>query len=390
MTGLAVDSVGGVAVAVVGASAAGSGITRLEPGGAVRWERPLPGRATRCELWAGAVYAATVGGPTDDAALVGDPGALVLALDDASGEVRWRLSLTATGWAVISAIAADDGGVVVGGSFTGSLRIGDQVVSSAGDSDGFVARLGHDGKLIWLARVGGTGADAVTALASDGVDVAIAGSFAVEAELRGQQLLARVPTSPYADGFVAVMNSQRATVSLLEPFGGADAESVVAVHLDATAVQVVATVRSEARFGSSSQTMRGALATVLAAYPRRGGEPEVRIIDGTGTVRPSAAAWSPTDRWVAGSFDGALALGELDVTADGTDGWLFEIGANVGHAPRGAGREDVSAIDAGAGGLAIAVHHTAAIALLGADAPVPADIGGGTLVIVGPRSRFSR
>lgn len=400
VSGLAVDDAGGVAVALTGASVGGGGVSRLAPGGAVRWEVALPGRATRCELAAGIVYAATVGagdgalpGAAADAAPLrfrGDPGASVVALDDASGAVRWHAELGSTQWVTVAALVAGDDGVLVGGSFAGTLRVGDLVVTSAGGTDGFVTRLGPDGAPSWLHRVGGVGADAVSALDRAATSIAIAGSFTIDAELRGQQLRAAIPESPYADGFVAIMDADRANVSMLESFGGVDVESAVAVLLDERDVQVIATLRREARFGDAVERQRGQLATAVATYPRRGGSPAVRIIDGDGVVRPTGAARHGDDTLVAGGFDGALALGALDVSSDGTDGWMFDLDAGVGTAARGAGRDDVVAIDAGPGGIAVAVHHTAALRFVGADAAVPADVGGGTLIVVGPRARFFR
>ena len=58
------------------------------------------------------------------------------------------------------------GGVLVGGAFAGTLRIGDRVVTSAGGVDGFWARLDGAGHLVALARMGGDGFDAVTGVAA--------------------------------------------------------------------------------------------------------------------------------------------------------------------------------------------------------------------------------
>src|SRR4051794_35083907 len=71
----------------------------------------------------------------------GEPGAAVAALEAATGAQAWKLAVDSTEWAVIAAIAAAGVGVAIGGTFSGTLRIGDRVVSSAGDTDGFAARL---------------------------------------------------------------------------------------------------------------------------------------------------------------------------------------------------------------------------------------------------------
>ena len=97
--------------------------------------------------------------------------------------------------------------MVVGGSFSGTLRIGAKVVSSAGKTDGFVARLTATGGVAWLVRVGGPGADAVQGVAAAGDRIAIAGTFAAGADLLGQPLPPFDERSVAADGFVAELDA---------------------------------------------------------------------------------------------------------------------------------------------------------------------------------------
>ncbi|HEY0254928.1 MAG TPA: PQQ-binding-like beta-propeller repeat protein, partial [Kofleriaceae bacterium] len=96
--------------------------------------------------------------------LHGEPSSVVVAIDPATGKVRWRLPFDSPEFAVITSIAPivdgvkGSAGIVVGGTFSGTLRVGDavthtanarDVVASAGRSDGFVALLGTDGSLKW-------------------------------------------------------------------------------------------------------------------------------------------------------------------------------------------------------------------------------------------------
>ena len=84
--------------------------------------------------------------------LRGDRACVVIALDD-TGKDRWHLTIDSTEWVLATAMAALGDDVIVGGSFDGTLRIADKVVTSAGGSDGFVARIASDGKLVWLVRL---------------------------------------------------------------------------------------------------------------------------------------------------------------------------------------------------------------------------------------------
>jgi len=98
----------------------------------------------------------------------------VAGLDASTGSVAWKLAIDATEWAAISSLAAISDGVLVGGSFSGTLRIADRVVSSGGRADGFVARISAAGALGWVIRVGGPGADSVAGVAASGDRIAIA------------------------------------------------------------------------------------------------------------------------------------------------------------------------------------------------------------------------
>lgn len=82
-----------------------------------------------------------------------------------------------TGAAEATAIATDaEGGMVVAGTFRGSIGSRGQVVESAGGEDVFVARRAPDGDLLWLRRLGGTTDDRAAAvlLTPDG-DAVVAG-----------------------------------------------------------------------------------------------------------------------------------------------------------------------------------------------------------------------
>lgn len=377
-----------------GASAAGAGAIRLEPGGARRWEIALGQAAGPCVLAGEQVVVATTATgalalPADARApLTGDPGAALVALDDATGAVRWVRAVGATGWVAVAALRAlPDGSVVLGGSFAGTLRSGGHVVTSAAGSDGFVARFAADGTPTWVVRVGGLDADAVTALDGDADAILVGGSFTREADLHGQQLIARAPTSPYPDGFVALLDAATGRPRWLDAFGGADADSVSAVTLEPARATAVVAIRGETAFGNTIERARGELATAIARWPRAatGGPDDVRIIDGE-EVRPMAAQAADATLVLGGSFRGDLALGASDRTADGTDAWLawLHAGDLRGALITGDGRDDVVALAVAGPVLAMALHHTAAVQLGAAKVTTPADPGGATTIVVGP------
>ena len=161
--------------------------------GARTWSVQLAGTGGPLATGNGLVYAAA------SAKLRGDPAAIVSALDAASGAERWKLPIDSTGWSVITALAATSDGVLAAGSFQGTLRAGDSVVGSAGETDGFVARVTADGKVAWLVRMGGPGSDAIQGAAISGDRIAIAGTFAAgsgsPSSMRAAHACGRRPTA---------------------------------------------------------------------------------------------------------------------------------------------------------------------------------------------------
>jgi hypothetical protein len=340
---------------------------------------------------AGRFVAVAVGGTGGAAGLElrGEPGAAVVALDAATGGVAWKLAIDATEWAVIASIAASSDGVLIGGSFSGTLRAGAQVVSSGGGSDGFVARLTAAGQIAWLLRVGGPGADAVQGVAMSGERIAIAGTFAAGADLRG------LPMSPFderllaADGFVAELDDAGAA-RWVQTFGGKADEAVAGVAIDASGrIAIAASVRDTVHVGVADLTASGP-ADGLVAWWKRGGEPvNAALVGGADFDGLRAIAPAGDHVFVGGFYSGALRLGsQALVAAGGDDAFIAELdagGSVAGVWPvSGEGREEITALAAIPGGFIAGIAHTAAVTIGGDRVAAPADPLGGAAVIVRP------
>lgn len=82
------------------------------------------------------------------------------------------------------------GNVYAAGTFTNSLRIlqpGGEVdsLTSAGGTDGFIAKFHPDGRLVYAFRYGGPGEDASTSIEADSTGVFLSGSFSQTMNLAG-------------------------------------------------------------------------------------------------------------------------------------------------------------------------------------------------------------
>ena len=319
----------------------------------------------------------------------GEPGAALVALDAATGAARWRTTVDASEWCVVAAMAAAPDGVIVGGSFAGSLRIRDRVVASGGRSDGFVARLTVTGEVAWLVRVGGSGPDAVQGVAIHGPRVAIAGTFAAGADLLGHELPAFDDKSPYADAFVAALDAKGAWV-WSATFGGKPAETVAGVAIDnAGRVVVAANARDVVHIGGEDLVARG-LSDGLVAWWTQDGTASHAVMLGGPDFDGLRAIASVGDRIiVAGFYSGAMRLGDEAIAAGGgDDAFLAALdvrGNVVDHwEVSGVGREEVTALAAVPGGFIAGVAHTAAATVAGAALPAPKDPLGGAAIVVRP------
>jgi hypothetical protein len=117
-----------------------------------------------------------VGGPPHYSAGCED---LLVARLDADGEHLWSVAFGSEDAEVPRAIAVDSqGGVVVAGAFYGILDFGAGPMTSAGDGDGFVLKLGATGTHRWSRQLGDAGRQSLVAVAVDAADrLLLGGSF---------------------------------------------------------------------------------------------------------------------------------------------------------------------------------------------------------------------
>lgn len=356
------------------------------------WRTELPGDGGPLVVSGKQVLAAVGGsGAAAGLPLRGDPGAAVVALDAATGAIAWKLAVDSTEWSVIAALATTPDGAVIGGSFSGTLRIADKVVSSAGQADGFVARLTAAGGVAWLVGVGGPSADAVHGVAVAGDRIAVAGTFATGADLLGEPLPAFDDRSPRADGFVAELDG-RGQRRWVRTFGGGQDDAVAGVAIDAAGrIAVAATARDTVRVGATELTASGTADGLVAWWGPDGTELSAVLIGGADFDGLRAIVPAGERVVVAGFYSGSIRLGGQTLTAGGgDDAFLAELdasGAMVRAWPvSGDGREEITALAAIPGGFVAGVAHTAAARIDGQALPSPADPMSGAAIIVRPAS----
>ena len=100
-------------------------------------------------------------------------------------------------------VAMPGGGVVIASSFAGTMDLDGQVLSSAGASDAYVARLDATGTVVWAEAFGGAADDHARSVAIDGAgQIVVSGEFAASAAFGPEQLV----SAGEQDAFVAILS----------------------------------------------------------------------------------------------------------------------------------------------------------------------------------------
>jgi hypothetical protein len=157
---------------------------------------------------------------------------------DASGNLLWVRSLGGDmGWPPGYAVCvAEDGNILVTGSFSDTLDLGSGSVAATGSSDVFLVKLDPSGEPLWGKTFGGPLGQAAHSVAVDQAgNVLVAGSFAGSIDFGGGSLL----SAGSEDAFVAKLDASGQHL-WSRRFGSAGSDTASGVRADASGNVVVA------------------------------------------------------------------------------------------------------------------------------------------------------
>ena len=131
---------------------------------------------------------------------------IFLAKYTPSGQHLWSKRLGGSGDDQIQGLTVNaNGDILMTGNFSGSANFGGQNLSSAGSTDIFVAKYSNNGAHLWSKRFGGTGSELGYGVAVDSNDdVVITGAFSNTVDFGGDLLSSAGNT----DIFVAKYTTQ--------------------------------------------------------------------------------------------------------------------------------------------------------------------------------------
>lgn len=242
------------------------------------------------------------------------PDVFVLKLSP-KGQMVWVKSLETFGTAIPQAIAVtDQGGVYIGGLFSGQFNIKTQ--RQMGQTDGFVSKLTWDGNYSWTKVFGGPGFDEVNVLRTDAWGRVIAAGVFDQTMVAEDQELAGLSSK---SAFVIKLE---ATGNMLwaNNFTGLDAAVLindVVCDLQGTAF-ITGKFSNEVQFGSYNLTSKGQSDLFVCAIGTKGQIDWASSLGGSEVEESIAMELSPDGKYllVAGLFNKLLEYGKKTIPAD--------------------------------------------------------------------------
>jgi hypothetical protein len=194
--------------------------------------------------------------------------------------------------------------VVVGGRFSGTTDFGGGPLTTAGQTDAFIAKFNSAGTHQWSKKFGDASSQEVNGLASVNGDVYITGTYSGAINLGGSAFTS-VGSS---DIFLAKFNSA-GTHQWSKSFGDATGQYAYDVDADAFGVYLLAGVQGNVNFGGGLLTSDGSTDIAVAKYTLAGAHTWSRIFGDSNAQVGTAIDAAGGSVFVAGYFEGSLDFG---------------------------------------------------------------------------------
>lgn len=228
-------------------------------------------------------------------------------------------------------VAADaSGNVIVSGRFYGAVDFGDGPLTSAGQTDIFVAKFDPDGNLIWGKRFGDTGEEYAVAVAVDASgNVFISGYLYDSVDFGGGTL-----TSAGGNDIFLVKLDSDGNHVWSDSFGDSDDQNVHGVAADASGnVAITGDFEGAVDFGGGTLTSAGAPDVFLASFGSDGSHSWSKRFGDSAYQYGFDVTFDPFGNTVAtGQFGGTVDFGGEDLTSSGSyDIFIARFNRNGGH-----------------------------------------------------------
>ncbi|NUQ79781.1 MAG: PQQ-like beta-propeller repeat protein [Polyangiaceae bacterium] len=234
----------------------------------------------------------------------------------------WQKQFEGAGTNLGRALAINDSGLVaLAGSFDGELTLGGESHRSSGLQDVFLATYAQGGMFRWSAAFGGAGLDEGLSVAiGAGSDVYLLANFQESVDFGAGPVKSAGATDVALVKFMSTGKLRWAV-----PFGGSlgDVGTKVAVGPNDETF-VVGSFSGKMTIGTKALTSKGGADAFVASFSPKGDLLWATSFGGTGDDYASGAGADAEGRvYVAGSFDGEMALGgNTPLVADNVDAYV--------------------------------------------------------------------
>lgn len=249
----------------------------------------------------------------------------------AGGEPVWSKRFGDSNPQYGRSVAVDDlGYIILTGYFDGDVNFGGATLTSAGDSDVFVAKLDPDGKHVWSHRFGAAGGQYGARVAADpDRNLILAGLFIGTLDIGGAPL----PSAGDVDIFVAKLDESGAPTWSLA-FGSSGIDDCTDIAIDpAGNIVMIGTFTSPISFGGPTLPWEGGTDIFVAKLSPKGEHLWSARFGDAGNQHVRGVALDPLGNiLLIGDFQGELNFGGPSLTSStGTDIFVAKLDPEGAH-----------------------------------------------------------
>ena len=231
-----------------------------------------------------------------------------------------------------SITSLNDGSVIITGDFDGIVAFGSTTLTSAGDSDIFIAKLNRDGSLAWATQAGGSAEDD-----GEGISSLPNGSSIITGEFEGQATFGNttLTSAGNEDVFVAKLNADGSFAWAKQAGGTGDDEGeAISFFPDGSSI-VTGEFEGQATFGSTTLTSAGDDDIFFAklnadgsyAWATRAGSPK------DSDTGYAVTALNDGSSIITGDFEDQATFGNTQlISAGGNDVFVTKLNADGSYA----------------------------------------------------------
>jgi hypothetical protein len=250
---------------------------------------------------------------------------LYVARVDPSGEWAWATGADGGSGFGHSISALPDGSAIVAGQFSGTLTLGATELVSAGEDDVFVARISASGAWIWATRAGSAASDAAYGVASSSDGSAIVVGYFSDSATFGDVTVTSVGNH---DVFVAKVGPTGSWVwAASAGASGWETALAVSTLSDGSAI-VTGSLSGTATFGGTTVTVAGSSAAFVARISASGSWLWATGADGAVAGRAVASSSDGSAVIAGQFYNPATFGGTTLTSAGGSDLFVAKVDAN--------------------------------------------------------------